>query len=261
MPVDNRDTDPQAREQSLSDAQSPLRIIWQDSHLVAIDKPSGLLVHRSPIDRYETQFAVQQLRDQLGRRVFPIHRLDKPTSGLLLFAFESATVAAIAGQFDQHTVVKHYRAVVRGHAPMSAIIDHPLREEIDRYGRRLAERTARPAETQLERLMVWTIPEPVDRYPEGRYSLVALTPRTGRYRQLRRHMKHISHPVIGDTRYGKGSHNRFFRERFGCYRLLLASVGLEFTHPVNGQRIALSCEPDADFQTVVSALTASHTPS
>lgn len=232
----------------------PLAIVWQDDVLVAINKPAGLLVHRSPIDRHETKFAVQQLRDQLGRWVYPVHRLDKPTSGLLLFAFEPNVAAALAQQFEWRTVSKRYWAVVRGHAPMAIDIDHPLKDEIDHRGQVCDQGKYREAQTHLRCLRSWVIPIPVDRYPEARYSLVELQPRTGRYRQLRRHLKHIAHPIIGDTRYGKGTHNRFFRQHFACHRLLLASVGLAFNHPLSGERVSLTAQPEHSFQWVLDSL-------
>ena len=232
----------------------PLSIVWQDDVLVAINKPAGLLVHRSPIDRHETQFAVQQLRDQLGCWVYPVHRLDKPTSGLLLFALEPEVAATLARQFEQRTVQKRYWAVVRGHAPSAIEIDHPLRDEVDAKGQAIEHGEHRDAQTSLRCLTSWVLPMPVDRYPEARYSLVELQPRTGRYRQLRRHLKHLAHPIIGDTRYGKGTHNRFFRQQLSCHRLLLASVGLAFDHPVTDVRVSLTAPPETSFQWVLEQL-------
>ncbi len=231
-----------------------LAIVWQDDALVAINKPAGLLVHRSPIDRHETRFAVQQLRDQLGCWVYPVHRLDKPTSGLLLFALEPALASVLAQQFESRTVHKSYWAVVRGHAPAFKDIDHPLRDEVDSKGRVCNDGEHREAQTYLRCMASWVLPMPVDRYPEARYSLVELQPRTGRFRQLRRHLKHIAHPIIGDTRYGKGTHNRFFRQQLGCNRLLLASVGLTFDHPITGASLSLVAKPEASFQSVLAAL-------
>ena len=227
---------------------SPLEIVFQDEALVAINKPSGLLVHRSAIDRHETRFALQLLRDQLGQRVFPVHRLDKPTSGLLLFGLNSDAAAALAGQFEQRLVDKHYLAVVRGYCPEQGVIDHPLRDKPDSAPRnRGTARPAREARTRFRRLATVELPYAVDRYPSSRYSLVSLTPLTGRRHQLRRHMKHLGHPIIGDAKHGKGVHNRFFKLRFGCSRLLLACTGLAFDHPVSGERMQLAASPGIDF--------------
>ena len=214
-----------------------LDILYRDDWLVAIDKPPGLLVHRSDLDRHETRFAVQLLRDQLGRRVYPAHRLDKGTSGVLLFAFEPAVVRLMAGQFEAGEVEKVYLAVVRGWPPEAGTIDHALARKYDDYGRQLPTTEAQPALTHYRRLATIELPVAVDRYPTARYALVELRPQTGRQHQLRRHMKHIGHPIIGDATYGKGIHNRYFQSAFGCHRLLLACVRLEFVHPVTGEKV------------------------
>ena len=239
----------------MSQPEPPLEIVFQDDDLVAINKPSGLLVHRTAIDRHETRFALQLLRDQLGQRVYPIHRLDKPTSGLLLFGLTSETAAVVARQFEQRLIEKHYLAVVRGFCPERGTIDHALRDKPDGAERGSAtERPARDAQTQFERLATVELPYAVDRYPSSRYSLVLLKPLTGRRHQLRRHMKHLGHPIIGDAKHGKGVHNRFFKLRFGCGRLLLACTGLAFDHPVSGARISLSASPADDFHRLLHAL-------
>jgi tRNA pseudouridine65 synthase len=216
-----------------------LTIIYRDEHLVAIDKPPGLLVHRSDLDRHETRFAVQLLRDQIGRRVFPVHRLDKGTSGVLLFAFEPEVVRAMARQFEDGTVAKTYLAVVRGWPPEAGAIDHALARKFDEYGRQLPTAEAQPALTHFRRLATIELPVAVDRYPTARYALVELRPLTGRQHQLRRHMKHIGHPIIGDATHGKGIHNRFFQREFDCHRLLLACTRLEFSHPVRGEKVGV----------------------
>ena len=223
--------------------------------MVAINKPPGLLVHRTAIDRHESRFALQLLRDQLGQRVYTIHRLDKPTSGLLLFGRNSEAAAHVARQFAQRRVDKHYLAVVRGYCPEQGTVDHPLRDKADSVGRGSdGERPARDAQTQFKRLATVELPYAVDRYPSSRYSLVSLKPLTGRRHQLRRHMKHLGHPIIGDAKHGKGVHNRFFNLRFGCGRLLLACTGLAFDHPVSGERVELSASPGDDFRRLLHAL-------
>lgn len=211
--------------------ESELRVCYRDSMLVIVDKPAGMLVHRSGIDARETVFLMQTLRDQLGQHVFPVHRLDKPTSGLVIFALSSDMARALSMLFEQGEVEKTYLAFVRGHTVPSLNIDHPLRDEVDSKGRKTKEGPVREAATQLRTRASWTVPEPVDRYPQARYSKVELKPLTGRYRQLRRHMKHISHPILGDVRYGKGTHNRFVEERVGVKRLWLHAQSLTFSHP------------------------------
>jgi tRNA pseudouridine65 synthase len=234
-----------------------LDILYRDDFLVAINKPSGLLVHRSDIDRHETRFAVQLLRDQIGRRVFPLHRLDKPTSGVLLFALDADTAREVGGQFERNEIGKRYLAVVRGWPAPAGVIDHPLSRRFDEYGRKRAPEStddALPAVTVYRRLATVELPEAVDRYPGTRYSLVGLQPKTGRQHQLRRHMKHIAHPIIGDATHGKGNHNRLFLELFGCRRMLLAALEMRLRHPVSGEPLILRAPLAGDFADVLRQL-------
>jgi tRNA pseudouridine65 synthase len=216
-----------------------LDILYRDDHLIAIDKPPGLLVHRSDIDRHETRFAVQLLRDQIGRRVQPVHRLDKGTSGVLIFAFDADITRELCHQFENNDVEKTYLAVVRGWPPEAGLIDHALSRQHDDYGRTLPGAEAQPAQTRFRRLATIELPVAIDRYPTARYALMELMPLTGRRHQLRRHMKHISHPIIGDATHGKGRHNRFFQSELGCSRLLLACTAIAFHHPVTGEKVGI----------------------
>lgn len=217
-----------------------LSILYRDDYVIAINKPSGLLVHRSEIDRHETRFAMQLLRDQIGQHVFPVHRLDKPTSGVLLFAL-SAEIAALMGPiFAEHNAKKTYLAIVRGIAPEILHIDYALTEEQDKYTDKKARAAEpKPAVTDIERLAEITLPFGADKYPESRYSLVKCLPRTGRKHQIRRHLKHISHPIIGDAKHGKGNHNRFFQQEFSAHRLLLAATELVFAHPILNRELKI----------------------
>ena len=233
-----------------------LPIIYQDERVVAIHKPSGLLVHRSELDRHETRFAVQLLRDQLGRHVYPAHRLDRGTSGVLVFALDKDTARALGGQFERQEVIKTYLAVVRGHPPEAGRIDHALsrrRDDAEWVGERSTDE-AQPAVTDFRRLATCELPHQVDRYPTSRYALVELTPHTGRRHQLRRHLKHIAHPIIGDATFGKGRHNRLFQQLFGCHRMLLACVRMQLRHPVDGRILDLCAPPDGEFAAVLAAL-------
>lgn len=234
-------------------ALAHLPILYRDDALVVIDKPSGLLVHRSPIDRRETHFAVQQLRDQIGRRVYPVHRLDKGTSGALVFALDRATAAALATAFARGSVVKTYLAIVRGWPAALGVIDHALQDVEDACAPGPA-RKSRVARTGFRTLATVELPRRVDRYPTSRYALVELRPDTGRRHQLRRHLAHVSHPIIGDSTYGKGRHNRLFADLFGVRRLLLACVALEFAHPATGRTLAVRTDPGPGFVTLLQRL-------
>lgn len=232
-----------------------LTILHADEHIVAVAKPTGLLVHRTTLDRHETQFALQMVRDQMRREVFPVHRLDKPTSGVLLFALDRDTCRTLSQAFESGTVEKRYLAVVRGRPAAAFRIDHPLARIQDAPGEReRAEGAAQLAVTEVQCLASVELPVRVDRYPTSRYSLVSLAPLTGRRHQLRRHLKHVSHPIIGDTTYGKSRHNRLFEERFGSRRLLLACTELRLVHPVTGKPLRLQTPPAADFRDVVVQL-------
>ncbi|WP_240327649.1 tRNA pseudouridine(65) synthase TruC [Dechloromonas sp. HYN0024] len=226
-----------------------LPILYRDEHIVVIDKPPGLLVHRSEIDRHETRFAIQILRDQIGQHVWPAHRLDRGTSGVLLFGLNKEMASLLGRQFEAGAVDKQYLAVVRGFPPASGTIDHALSRQRDTYefqGER-SSTEAQSALTHFRKLAEIELPVAVDRYPSSRYALLALAPVTGRRHQIRRHLKHIAHPIIGDATYGKGRHNRYFADELGCHRLLLACVGLSFDHPVTQQRLKIKAPVSGEF--------------
>lgn len=229
----------------MTNSLETLPLLFIDDDFVAINKPSGLLVHRSMIDRHETRFALQILRNQLGRHVFPLHRLDKPTSGVLLFALSSD--AARDFNTAKSIIHKEYLAVTRGYAPRAVCVNHPLREEPDRICDKKAKsnKPAQSAQTEFERLNTIELNTKVERYPTSRYSLVRCTPSTGRKHQLRRHLKHLSHPIIGDAKHGKGVHNRHFAEHLGAPRLLLHASELIFTHPYSDKIIAVNAPLDS----------------
>lgn len=220
--------------------------LFLDDHYVAVHKPPRLLVHRSWLSSDE-QFLLQQVRDRVGRRVYPVHRLDRATSGVIIFGLSADAARQLQAAFEARQVAKCYRAVVRGWIDEAGIIDHPLDDPETAVGRR-------PALTRYRPLARAELPFPVDRYPTARYSLVEAEPLTGRRHQLRRHLKHLSHPVIGDTSYGKGTHNRFFRERFGIGRLLLVARELRFTHPYTGEPVTIRAAREAPWEKVMDTL-------
>ena len=233
-----------------------LDIIYRDEQLIAIHKPAGLLVHRTVLDRNETRFAVQLLRDQIGQYVYPVHRLDRGTSGVLLFALDKEIGKLLSGQFEAQQVDKTYLAVVRGHPPEAGSIDHALTRQYDDYEFRAANASAeaQAALTHYRRLAVTELPHQVDIYPTSRYALLELKPHTGRRHQLRRHLKHLAHPIIGDATYGKGRHNRLFQELFGCRRMLLACLEMRLTHPVSNLALQLPAPLADDFVSVLGGL-------
>ncbi len=226
-----------------------LPILHRDEHIVVIDKPAGLLVHRSEIDRHETRFAIQILRDQIGQRVWAAHRLDRGTSGVLLFGLNREIASVLGSQFAAGTVEKRYWAVVRGHPPPSGTIDHPLSRQRDPYLFRgeQSSNEAQDAITNFRKLAEIELPVAVNRYPSSRYALLELEPLTGRRHQLRRHLKHIAHPIIGDSTHGKGRHNRFFANELNCQRMLLACTELSFDHPVTGHRVEIKAPVSGEF--------------
>ena len=233
-----------------------LEILFRDEWLVAVNKPAGLLVHRSMIDKHETRFALQMVRDQVGQHVFPVHRLDKPTSGILLFALNPETARKMGDVFSTRETKKEYLAVVRGFTEEQGIIDYPLKEELDKKSDRKAQqdKAAQEAVTEYRRLATVELPYAVGRYQTARYSLVHLKPKTGRKHQLRRHLKHLYHPIVGDTTHGDGKQNSFFRDHLNCHRLLLAATSLSFVHPETGEPVTIQAPLDGAFNGIIEEL-------
>ncbi|MCB9550588.1 MAG: pseudouridylate synthase [Myxococcales bacterium] len=213
-----------------------LRVIYRDRHLVAIDKPSGLLVHRSEIARDVQVYALQLVRKLVGRRVYAPHRLDRGTSGVLLFAIDRDLARPLAEAFASRAVDKTYHAIVRGHPPPDGIIERPIETA--------EEPEPKDARTAYRTVATGVLDVPVGRYPEAWTALVELRPHTGRRHQLRRHCAHLRHPIIGDTTYGDGKNNRAFREALGLDRLMLYATRLALDHPVTGERLELRAPPD-----------------
>ena len=238
--------------------QTKLTILHHDQHLVAIDKPAGLMVHRSRIDVHARQFALQMLRDQIGQKVFPVHRLDRPTSGVLLFGLNAEIAKNLSRQFEARTVDKSYTAIVRGTPPQNGIWDEPLLEKLDPIVDALADKNkpAQPAVTHFETIRSWEVPFSTGKYPHSRYSLVKISPKTGRRHQIRRHFNHMAHPIIGDTSHGDRRHNRLFRERFNSRRLLLVANSISFSHPQSDNPLKINVELGLDFEHAISQLDA-----
>lgn len=215
-----------------------LEIIYQDDHLIAINKPHGLLVHRSSIANDAKEFALQLLRDQVNRRVSPVHRLDRKTGGLLLFTFDKEVEVAMHQQFQNGEVKKKYLALLRGFAPDSQDIDYPLAKE---------NGNMQEAFTSFITLERAELAIPLGQHPTSRYSLVEATPTTGRMHQLRKHFAHIFYPIIGDRKHGCNKQNRFFKEQWEMTTMLLHASELEFTHPVTREKIHLRAAVHQEF--------------
>lgn len=199
-----------------------LEIVFQDKDLVLINKPHGLLVHQSPIARDAEEFALQLLRDQIQQNVWPAHRLDRKTSGLLLFALNKETNSLLQALFRENLIKKKYLAVVRGHTPDEMEIDYPLRKE---------NGVLQEAFTAFKTLQKTEIDLAFGKHPTSRYSLVEAMPQTGRMHQLRKHFAHINHPIIGDRPHGCNKQNKLFKETWQMDTMLLHASELIFEHP------------------------------
>ncbi|WP_392551671.1 tRNA pseudouridine(65) synthase TruC [Orbus wheelerorum] len=232
-------------------------ILYQDQYLIAINKPSGWLVHRSWLDKNEKVVVMQTLRDQIGQHVFPVHRLDRPTSGVLLFALSSEIANLLSTQFAARQPQKTYHAIVRGIIAKSGHIDYPLVEELDKIADKFAnkDKPAQDAVTDYTPISSIEIPVAVGKHPTARYSFIELKPHTGRKHQLRRHMSHIFHPIIGDSRHGDLHQNRAFAKYFNIKRLMLHASTLEFLHPISQQNIVIDAKMDDEWLAILTHFT------
>ncbi len=222
-----------------------LEIVYQDDYLIAINKPHGLLVHRSKIADDAKEFALQMLRDQVGRHVNPTHRLDRKTGGVLLFAFDKETEVAMQKQFQESLVDKNYLAIVRGYAPLEMEIDYPLAKE---------NGTLQDAQTSFITLQQSEIPLEIGKHPTSRYSLVKANPKTGRMHQLRKHFAHIFHPIIGDRPHGCNKQNRYFKEHLNMNTMMLHALDLTFNHPVTGEKTTIRSEVQDEFRRMMALM-------
>jgi tRNA pseudouridine65 synthase len=218
-----------------------LDILYQDDALIAVNKPAGLAVHRSKMVGNAETFLIDVLREQVGGTTYLAHRLDRATSGVLLIARSTEVAAALGEQFMGRDVHKRYLAVVRGWPePSEGAIDYPLPGSRETGPRR-------DAQTDYRRLDTIEVPIELGRYPQQRYALVLAEPQTGRFRQIRKHMAHIHHPVIGDCQHGRSDHNRLYKQYFSCHRMLLHAWRLSFRHPVDGRPMTLEAPLDDAF--------------
>ena len=236
---DNAAQSSEAMQPPMSDA-SCLAILFADETLAVVDKPAGLMVHDSALARGETDFAADRLREQFGKPIFLAHRLDRATSGCLLLAFDRETASALGKVLMSREVEKNYLAMCRGWpAEQRFLVDYALDGG---PGKPLKK----PAQTAFEVLDTCELAIPSAGFETSRYALLRATPHTGRFRQIRRHLKHLSHHLIGDTSHGDGRHNRQFR-MLGIHRMLLHAQRLAFVHPHSGVRIEVEAPVDAEF--------------
>lgn len=222
-----------------------LEIVYQDDYLIAINKPHGLLVHRSSMASDAKEFALQKLKNQIGRYVSPVHRLDRKTSGVLLFALDKESEKAMHQQFMNVEVQKEYLALVRGYSPDEMEIDYPLTKE---------NGAIQEAFTAFKTLQRAELNIPLGQHPTSRYSLILAQPTTGRMHQLRKHFAHIFHPIIGDRKHGCNKQNRFFKEQWEMSTMLLHASKLTFIHPVTAARIEISATIHEEFQRMMKLM-------
>jgi tRNA pseudouridine65 synthase len=223
-------------------------VLYADAQLAVVDKPARLMAHDSGLARGENDFLADRLRAQFGRPVHLIHRLDRATSGCLLLAFDKDTARALGEQFMTRAVEKTYLAVCRGWPePAEDLIDHPLDGGPGKPEKK-------PAQTAYRVLATGAMPWAYGEHTESRFALLECAPHTGRFRQIRRHLKHRHHHLIGDTSHGDGARTRMFRMHLGVHRMLLHAWRLAFTHPVDGRRVVVEAPLDAEFVKALAAL-------
>jgi len=214
------------------------KILFEDTEFIAIHKPSGILVHRTRISE-DTVFVLQLLRDQVGYHIFPVHRLDRMTSGVLVFGKTKDAASSLSKLFREQQIDKTYLAIVRGHLPATGSIDYALARSPDHQ--------KQPALTDYRTLDQTEIPHAISRYPTSRYSLVEVTPKTGRFHQIRKHFAHLRHPVIGDRPHGDCKHNKYLREKLGIRTMLLHAQSFSFIHPRTQKRVIIDSKLDNSF--------------
>lgn len=223
-----------------------LEILYQDEFIVAINKPHGLLVHQSPIARDAEEFALQLLREQLGQTVYPAHRLDRKTSGILLFSLDKQTDRLMQQKFQNREIDKKYLALLRGFSPAEMTISYPLAKE---------DGTIQEAVTHFKTLEQFELDIPFGKHSTSRYSLVEANPETGRMHQLRRHFAHIFHPIIGDRPHGCNKQNKFWLENFQMNKMLLHASEIAFIHPHSNEPVSIKANLSNEFEWVLEMMT------
>ena len=237
----------------------PLQIVYQDENYVAVFKPAGLLVHKSDSTAAHVPLLLQALRDQLHCRVFPVHRLDRPTAGLILFGLNGSAAAKMVDLFTRRMVSKYYQTLVCGWAPDAGQIDLPLsakpEDELEKTATSQLDEATQDATTQFQTLVRFLLPVENALANPIELSLLEVKPLTGRSHQIRRHLQHIGHPIVGDYRHGNQEVNRVLLAETGVVRMLLTSMRLDFRHPYTGELQAITVGRGTLFDQVISKLT------
>jgi len=222
-----------------------MEIIFQDEYLVAVNKPHGLLVHRSRIAANADEFALQLVRDQIGKKLFPIHRLDRKTAGGLLFALEKNIAREVQEQFIQQQVQKKYIAIVRGFFPEEVEVDYALTNDRNK---------TQEAVTFFKKIKQIELEIPFGKHPTSRYSLIEAFPKTGRQHQIRKHLNHLRHPIIGDRPHGCNKQNRLFKEKWNMITMLLHAQELKLKHPTTKDNLILQANFSQEFMRIKNIL-------
>jgi len=222
-----------------------LDILYKDNHIVAVNKPHGLLVHRSSIAKNASEFAMQILRDQINQHVFTIHRLDRKTGGVLLFALNEDTHRAMQKQFAENLIKKTYRAIVRGYTEDEGVINYPLKRDDGKIQEAL---------TKYKTLQQTEIDVPFGKFNTSRYSLVEIYPQTGRMHQIRKHFAHILHPIIADRPHGCNKQNKMFKEKFNMDTMLLHAKSVSFNHPYTNETINITADIQSELKRMIKQL-------
>ncbi|MEM6319693.1 MAG: pseudouridine synthase [Bacteroidota bacterium] len=220
-------------------------ILYEDVDFIAINKPTGILVHRTKISE-DKRFVLQLLRRQIGYRIYPVHRLDRATSGVLIFGKHKEAASDLSELFRAKEVQKTYLGIVRGYVETAATVNYPLAKE--------KWLPKKEAITHYKKLAQTEISVPISRYSTARYSLVKVRLETGRRHQIRRHFSHLRHPIIGDKKHGDVKHNKHWANEFGVTRMLLHASSFEFIHPFTQDNIRITASLDVDFERAIALL-------
>jgi len=222
-----------------------LEIIYEDEYLIAINKPHGLLVHRSSIATNTDLYALQLLRNQVGYHVFPVHRLDRKTAGVLLFSKTAEFVAPVQQTLHKESTAKRYHAIVRGFFPEEIIVDYALTNDKGK---------TQEAITLFKCIQRTELPIALGKHETSRYSLIEAYPKTGRMHQIRKHLNHLRHPIIGDRPHGCNKQNKLFLEKWQLNTMLLDAKELTFIHPASRETIHIKADYSEEFVRISTAL-------